>query len=173
MQVGEAVKPYVIRNRRGFALVMLLVLIAIAGLGLAVAGPLWRERQAREREQEWLRIGELYAAALSHYVAVSPGSLKQPPEQLQQLLTDTRFVGVSRHLRRLYTDPLVPRQPWATLRDDQRRVIGVYSTSPAEPFLQAAPAGSSLQMRPGLQGYARWAFMVRLGSPASPAHPPK
>lgn len=163
MPVGKSFeRPRVPSSRsRGFTLLIMLGLVALMGLGLAMAGPAWQQQTAREREQQWLRVGEIYARALGSYVAASPGSLKQAPLQLEDLSLDTRFVGIRRHLRQAYRDPMQPQKPWTVLRDSQNRIVGVYSEARDEPFLQAAPPGSALQLRPGMQGYARWVFMTK------------
>ncbi|KQW42928.1 MULTISPECIES: hypothetical protein [unclassified Roseateles] len=138
----------------------MLGLLALLGFGLSMAGPAWRDQVQRERETEWLRIGTLYAQALDSYVQSAPGSMTQPPAQLDDLLLDTRFIGVRRHLRQTYTDPLQPTLPWQLLRDEEGRIVGVFSSFEATPFLTQPPAGSRVQWRPQGSGYSRWAFVV-------------
>jgi type II secretory pathway pseudopilin PulG len=138
---------------------VLLGLVAVMGLGLALAGPIWRDQVAREREQEWLRIGQAYSRALTAYIEASPGTLRQGPERLEQLLQDERFFGTRRHLRALYGDPLQPGRPWALLRDERQRIVGVYSEAAGQPFLSIdSPQPPFLQRREG-QGYPQWVFM--------------
>jgi type II secretory pathway pseudopilin PulG len=148
----------------GFTLLVVLALLALLSLGLASAGQAWRDRIQRDREAEWLRVGELYARAIESYVSKSPGSLKLGPESLNELVLDTRFVGLLRHLRRAYTDPMQPNQGWKLLRDDQARIVGVYSDAPGEPFLAQPVPNSRLLSRPSAPGYARWAFVARPGA---------
>ncbi|RZI81549.1 MAG: type II secretion system protein [Rubrivivax sp.] len=148
-------------KHRGFTLLVMLGLLALLGVGLGSAGQAWSERVRRERESEWLRIGELYAQAIESYVSKSPGSLKVGPVSLNELVLDTRFVGLMRHLRRTYADPMQPNQGWKLLRDGQARIVGVYSDARGEPFLARPLPNSRLQARPGAPGFARWAFVAR------------
>jgi hypothetical protein len=150
----------------------MLGLLAALGVGLALAGPRWRDQIQREREAEWLRVGDLYAQALESYVRSSPGSLKVAPGRLEDLLLDTRFVGVRRHLRQAYADPLQPSQAWQLLRDEQGHIVGVFSSAQDEPFIAQSPAGSRIQLRPQGSGYSRWAFVANL-LPANAMSPTK
>lgn len=147
------------RAQRGFTLLVVLGLVALLGLGLSLAGPVWSAQQAREREREWLRIGEAYARALTDYWAQSPGGARQLPGQLEDLLIDRRFVGVRRHLRQLYADPLRPGQAWSVIRDRQGRVAGVFSPSEAQPLMQDAAHHPFVRLDPKARGYARWQFV--------------
>jgi type II secretory pathway pseudopilin PulG len=131
--------------------VAVLVLLALCMLGLSIAGPLWSQQVRREREQELQRIGNLYAEAIAAYYNASPGSLKQYPQRLEQLLADTRYVGLRRHLRTLYPDPVNPGQPWGLVLDAEQRIVGVYSRSEQAPITEGA--GSR---------YADWKFIAKV-----------
>ena len=123
-------------GERGYTFVAVLALLAVCMLGVSLAGPLWSERVKREREQELLRIGALYAQAIAAYRDASPGSLKQYPQRLEALLLDARYVGVQRHLRKLYGDPMNLGQPWGLVLDANQRIVGVYSLSqPQQKFI--------------------------------------
>ena len=63
------------RTARGFTYVWMLAALVIFSIGLAVVGPLWADQAKREREQDLLRVGQLYAQAIASYYAASPGSL--------------------------------------------------------------------------------------------------
>ncbi len=143
----------------GYTLVAMLLVLALVALGLAAAGPAWAHYVRREREQELLHIGRLYAQALAHYRDVSPGSAKQFPRSLDALLLDARFIGVMRHLRRLYADPLDPRQPWGTVRDTEGGIRGVYSQSTAAPLAQGALVFDHLTLPPAGR-YCEWQFIA-------------
>lgn len=156
MPVGEGSLRRV--RQQGFTLLVVLGLVALMGIGLALAGPTWQAQSQREREREWVRIGTAYAKALLRYRQESPGSARQYPESPGELLLDVRFVGVRRHLRELYPDPLSPGQDWEWVRDRQQRVVGVRSRSTAQPFLTQAPAGSLLQRVGTGDRYQDWVF---------------
>jgi type II secretory pathway pseudopilin PulG len=154
MRVGE----------RGFTFVVVLVLLALTALGMSLAGPLWSEQMRRERERELLRIGTMYAKALRDYYHASPGSDKEYPQQLEQLLMDTRFVGTRRHLRKLYPDPISPKQAWGLMRDEQGGIVGVYSQSFAAPIATRPIDIGVVRLPPG-QHYSDWKFMGRTVQP--------
>jgi hypothetical protein len=146
------------RGEGGFAFVAMLVLLAVCMLGLSAAGPLWSHESQRERELELLRIGALYAGALKSFRDASPGSMAEYPQRLEQLLQDDRFVGVRRHLRKLYADPLAPGRPWGIVRDDRGGIVGVYSQSDDRPLSSAPQQAPKLQR--DAQRYADWKFMA-------------
>jgi type II secretory pathway pseudopilin PulG len=148
----------------GYSFVAVLVLLAIVSFGLAFIGPLWSQQAQREREQELLRIGTLYARALANYRDSSPGSAKQYPASLDALLVDTRFVGVVRHLREPYPDPVNAGQAWGLLRNEAGCIVGVHSLSTAAPLAQGAVAPDGTAM-PAATQYSQWKFIARSTSP--------
>lgn len=156
MRAGEQ------RGRNGFTFVAVLLLLALVSLGLAAVGPLWSQQARRDREQELLRIGALYAQAIARYRDVSPGSLKQYPTSLDDLLLDRRFVGTLRHLRKAYADPLDPGRPWGLVRNDAGRIVGVYSNSQEAPLAQA-PVEREGVLLPAARRYSDWLFVARDG----------
>jgi type II secretory pathway pseudopilin PulG len=154
MRVGER------SGAQGHTLVAVLVLVAICMTGLAVAGPLWSEQVKREREQELLRIGVIYAQAIANYRAASPGSQKQYPAKLDELVIDTRYVGTARHIRKLYADPVNPGRPWGLVHDAEGRIIGVFSLSDEAPLAQRE-INLGVTVLPPAQRYSDWKFSVK------------
>jgi type II secretory pathway pseudopilin PulG len=144
----------------GFTYPVLLVAVAILGLGLAKLGPLWDESARRDREQELLRVGELYAQALADARKDSPGGEGAYPARLEDLLLDTRFVGTRRHLRRLYPDPLQPGRPWGLVRDARGAIIGVYSQDLRQPMALVALERGPVSL-PAANRYSDWIFAPR------------
>ena len=148
-------------GERGFTLVWCLAAVAAAGVGLAALGPLWETAMQREREQELLRIGHLYAQAIASYKQASPGTRKEYPTSLQDLLLDTRHLSTRRHLRTLYTDPMRPGQPLSALTDAQGRIYGVRSDSTAKPLLRFAASAELEIPATGAQRYGDWTFIAQ------------
>ena len=146
----------------GYTLVALLVAVFVVALGLSVAGPTWREQNRRLQERELMRIGVLYAHALAEFRESAPGSLKTYPKSLDELALDTRFLGVRRHLRRLYPDPLDPARPWGVVRDIDGYIVGVYSQSSDVPLVTEAVELGDITLAPA-RHYSDWKF-----SPPSP-----
>jgi type II secretory pathway pseudopilin PulG len=148
---------------RGYSFVAVLVLLAIVALGLAAVGPIWSQDAQRERERELIRIGKTYASALSSYRAASPGSLKQFPASLDELLLDTRFFGAMRHMRKLYSDPVNPTKPWGLILDETGRIVGVRSLSEEMPL--AGGLGQTLvPVQSSVRRYSELKFIARSNS---------
>lgn len=146
-------------NARGFTYVGVLTLVALLGLGLAAIGPLWAREAQREREEQLLRVGRLYADAVGRYRAMSPGAVKRYPAQLEDLLLDTRFVGTVRHLRALYSDPVSRQQPWQLILAPDGGIMGVASRSTEEPLRRTPVVLGSLTLAPA-QRYSDWRFLA-------------
>lgn len=146
-------------DQQGYTFVAVLALLAIFALGLTVAGPRWSDAAQREREQELLRLGVLYATAIQQYRERSPGTLKTLPASLEDLLADHRFVGTTRHLRKLYPDPIEPTRPWGLIQDPDGRILGVYSQSERAPLAQGALQLGPLKLAPATR-YAEWKFTL-------------
>ncbi|MCI4429558.1 MAG: type II secretion system protein [Burkholderiales bacterium] len=148
---------------KGYTLVAVLVLLAIVALGLAAVGPIWSQEAQRERERELIRIGKTYASALSSYRAASPGSLKQFPASLEELLLDTRFFGAMHHMRKLYGDPVNPTKPWGLILDETGRIVGVHSLSEEMPL--ADRLGQTLvPVQASVRRYSELKFIAKSNS---------
>lgn len=144
------------RSQRGFALLVAVGIVALVAVGLYRASSIFVVQKQRDQEQLLLRVGHLYAQALQHYRNAAPGSHQPYPTDLQQLTRDTRFVGVARHLRDLYPDPMQPAVPWGLVRNTAGGIIGVYSTSSLRPYLQTAQAPTAQA-----QHYSDWKFLAK------------
>jgi type II secretory pathway pseudopilin PulG len=149
--------------RRGFTYIALLAIVCIMALALAVAGPTWGDQSRRVHERDLLRIGALYAHAIGEYRADSPGSLKEYPRSLDDLLLDKRFLGMHRHLRQLYPDPLDPSRPWGVIRDIDGYILGVYSQDDRAPVAAGPITLGDIALSPA-RHYTDWKFV-----PAQPS----
>lgn len=149
-----------IHYQKGYTLIGVLLLLALCMLSLSLAGPIWAARLKREREQELLRIGALYAKALQSYRDMSPGSHKQYPKNLRELLLDPRIPGVNRHIRTLYVDPLNPERPWGLVLDQEGRIEGVYSQNQEAPMARDAQRIGRATLSPA-QKYSDWQFKAQ------------
>jgi type II secretory pathway pseudopilin PulG len=146
--------------QRGFTYVAVLAILALLGVALAAVGTRWADRVQREREQDLLRVGQLYAQAILAYHRGSPGSDKTWPKNLQDLLLDPRMLGTVRYLRAPYGDPMVPGQPFGLVRAADDTIRGVYSTSTATPFQQATVDLGVVVLAPA-QHYSDWQFIPK------------
>jgi type II secretory pathway pseudopilin PulG len=151
-------------KERGFTYLGLLFLIAIMGVLAAVAGALWSIDQRRQKEKELLFVGNQFRKAIAGYYERSPGSVKQYPRVLEDLLTDNRFVVPMRHLRKVYRDPISLTQDWGIVRGPDGGISGVYSLSTAEPMKKGnfSEANSDFV---GKGAYYDWRFVYRTPLP--------
>jgi hypothetical protein len=141
---------------------MLASLIAV-GMVAALASTLalrWSDELRREREQELLLLGDEIAGAIAAYRAMSAGSARKYPPQLEDLLEDRRAFGTLRHLRRLRGDPLLRGAPWGVLRSPDGGVMGVYSLSIEMP-MRRVPVRLQHADLPAAARYADWHFVPR------------
>jgi type II secretory pathway pseudopilin PulG len=153
-------EPRRLRRHAGFTYVWVLATLAVLSVGLAAIGTMHSAQAEREREQDLLRIGALYAQAVAGYYRMSPGSEKRYPPSIEALLLDTRFVGTVRHLRKAYTDPLQPGRPLVAVLGSDGTVRGVHSTSQSQPLRQQ-PLDLGVTLLPAATQYSQWLFVPR------------
>jgi type II secretory pathway pseudopilin PulG len=123
------------RKQKGYVLLLTLFGVAIISLGLARAAPNYAVETQRERERELLRLGALYADAIRSYYRSSPGTAPAYPAKLEDLLEDRRFVGIRRHMRAMYWDPILGSAEWGLVPSPDGGIAGVYSRSTARPSM--------------------------------------
>lgn len=122
------------RRQRGFTYLGLLVAVAILGTGLAATGALWSAQEQREREADLLFAGDQIRQAIKRYYEEAPlGQQHRFPQRLDDLLLDSRWPTVRRHLRRAYLDPATGAD-WAIVPAPGGGILGVHSRSAAAPF---------------------------------------
>lgn len=148
-------------NCHGFTYVTVMALLAVLGVGLAALGPIWSMAAQRERERELLRVGAAYAQAIASYHRMSPGTPRQFPASVDDLIEDRRFVRSVRHLRTAYTDPMRPGVPLALVRGPDGALRGVRSTSGLAPLRKGSIALPPVSLA-AAETYADWQFVPRV-----------
>jgi type II secretory pathway pseudopilin PulG len=156
MRLGELRQ----RTQHGFAWLLVLTMLAVTSAAGATVAQRWSDQSSREKERQLLRIGDAYARALADYRASSPGSDKRYPPSLEQLVLDTRFVGIRRHLRTLYADPLTGQADWIVVRDLRGDIIGLHSRSALKPWASTPQSLDNTDL-PAAARYADWIFTPR------------
>lgn len=144
-------------RQQGFTYLGLLFVIALMGVALALTGVVWHAAQKREKERQLLFVGNQYRKAIEAYYNRSPGSVKQYPKELSELLKDPRHPVPQRYLRRIYPDPVTGKAEWGLVKTRDGRIMGVFSLSEGEPVKQ----GNFREADKGLEGkmhYAEWRF---------------
>lgn len=125
-------RPYAAQH--GFAYLGVLLLIIVLGLALAALSVTWHTVERRDKEKELLFIGNQYRQAIRLYYENSPGTIKQYPRRLQELLDDNRYLVRQRYLRKTYADPITGESDWGEIRAPDGGILGVYSLSEKEPL---------------------------------------
>jgi type II secretory pathway pseudopilin PulG len=160
------VKP----RERGFTYLTALFVVAILAGGLALAGTVWEQAAAREREAELLFVGHQYRRAIGLYYDSTPGSVKRYPQTMEDLLKDPRQPATQRFLRKLYPDPFGGKE-WGVVKGSDGGIAGVYSLSEAKPIKVSGFKVRDAAFE-GAQKYADWKFMHTPASAAPGTKPP-
>jgi type II secretory pathway pseudopilin PulG len=122
-------------NRKGFTLIGVLAFIVVTGISLTAASKYWSTVIKREKEEELLFRGDQIKSAITSYYKHTPkGRTPSYPRNLEDLLKDSRFMSVRRHLRKVYKDPATEDGTWGLIKDSKGGVKGVFSQSKSKPI---------------------------------------
>ena len=89
------------------------------------------------KERRLIEAGEVLVKALETYRDASPGSAKDFPTELNDLLHDPRMLADKGYLSTLPVDPLTKKQEWGVIRNKLNQVVGVRSLSNESPTIYA------------------------------------
>lgn len=151
----------------GFAYVLLLIGVATIGMLSAASLSTGSQISRRDAERELLATGVEFEQALKSYAGVSGNSGQAigglGPQTLEELLKDSRFPGMKRHLRQIYTDPLTGRNEWGLVKAPGGFIVGVYSLAEGVPIQRSGfePAKAGFE---NAQSYADWIFGLPMAS---------
>lgn len=156
-------------DQRGSVLLMLLVVISLLGLLAGMAGSSWKTVVQRAKEEDLLWKGDQIRRAIGSYYEFAgagaknnqPGKqakVKAYPESLEDLLEDPRALETTRHLRRLYPDPMTGEE-WEPIRNQSGGgIVGVRSRSELMPFKQQGFTDENKSFA-AKSAYRYWAFI--------------
>ncbi len=155
-------------NIQGFTYLALLIAVAIMGVALAATGLVWHTVAQRNKEQELLFAGHAIRNAIALYYERTPGTAKQYPKKLEDLLEDKRQAQLARYLRQVYRDPFTAKKDWGIVPGPGETIMGVYSLSKATPFKQANfdEADKEFENQSSLQD---WKFVYSPKQQSAPA----
>lgn len=145
------------RRQAGVAYLALLILLAAMGAASATFATIWHTSQQREKEKELLHIGLQFRRAIMQYYESSLGE-KKYPQRLEDLLSDRRFAGERRYLRRIYRDPMTQKTTWGIVPAPGGGIMGVYSLS-NEQTLKKDGFPVTLKDLVNKGSYAEWKFV--------------
>ncbi len=121
-------------GEKGFTYPAALALIVIVSVSLMVVQKQWSTIVKRDKEKElFFRAGQIVQAIGSFYKDSSKDS-QQYPRSLKVLLKDNRSLGLKRHLRKIYKEPMTKDGQWGIIYDGRGGIKGVFSKSMAEPL---------------------------------------
>lgn len=146
----------------GFTYLGLMFLLAASGIAMVAVSQVWYTAQKRDKEEQLLFAGGQIRLAIGHYYNSTPGKAQRYPSTMQDLLRDPRFPGVSRHLRKLYRDPMVDNGEWGLMKAADGTIIGVYSLSEQEPLKKGGFGGEDRNFE-GKTKYSDWIFLHKAG----------
>ena len=147
-------------SESGFTYITVLVVVVIIGIMLAAAGQTWTTITKRDREAELLFRGKQIRDAIERWRKPRPGG--PPPHpivDLKDLLKSPYSLQRVRYLRRLYQDPITGKD-WVIIRDPVWGIIGVASSSEAEPLKQGGFPDEFADFE-GKKKYSDWQFVYR------------
>jgi type II secretory pathway pseudopilin PulG len=153
----------VLTKQDGMALAAVNIVLLVTALSLLVVASSARQERQRLRETELLFIGAQFSSAIESYAKPIDGGGVQFPNELRDLLLDTRSGIERRHLRRIYDDPMTGTNNWALVRDP-RGLIGVHSTSQNVPLRKAGFSAAQDSFR-NARGYHEWVFGAAQSAP--------
>lgn len=122
------------KRQAGFTYLIILFVIAVAGVMLTKTGIYWSQINQREKERELLFVGNQYRQAIALYYERTPATAKRFPTKLEDMISDSRFNPPKHYLRKVYLDPILSRKQWGTVTAPDGGIMGVYSLSDTPPI---------------------------------------
>ncbi|MBV6323973.1 type II secretion system GspH family protein [Duganella violaceipulchra] len=144
-----------LRRTGGWTYLCLLMVVAMIGLGLTAVVEMDATMTRREKEAELLAIGHQFREAIRRYRQV-PGMEQAYPAALENLLTDNRTSPPTRHLRKIFVDPMTVKAEWGLVIANGG-IVGVHSLSQMTPIKQDGFDIDDASFY-GQQSYMRWIF---------------
>jgi type II secretory pathway pseudopilin PulG len=143
---------------RGYALLMMLLMLAVIGLVAASQLQLGLFGQRRLAELQLLEAGARMDEALASYARLGQGGRAVMPERIEDLLRDPRFPKlVVRHLRQIEMDPITGKPSWGIVKsEDGKGIVGFHSLSEQKPLMTVF--GPDHAHFKDLPRYSDWVF---------------
>ncbi len=120
------------RGQCGFIYLAMLVAISLLGVGLLAASEVWTAAAHRQKMAQLQWVGEQYLQAIGSYYQATPGFTKAYPPSLQELLQDSRYLTVRRHLRTIYANPFTGHADWELVMTSDGKIRGVRAIGVSE-----------------------------------------
>lgn len=141
----------------GFAYLLLLVALAVVGAASAASLSVGATLGRRAAEEDLLAIGAEYERALASYSRSTPAGKSPYPKTLDELMSDPRYPGVKRHLRKVYVDPLTGSDAWGFMRSPDGAIVGIFSRAHGVPIKRSGFAPGWERFSEA-KDYSDWVF---------------
>ncbi|NVN92959.1 MAG: type II secretion system protein [Desulfuromonadales bacterium] len=147
----------ILKNRKGFTFLLVMMTVMILGIMLGLTGQSWRMTMKREKEKELLFRGSQIKEAIESY----RGTAGNVPLYDLKVLLQKDPVTRRRRLRRIYTDPMTGKADWTLIPSSTgiKDINGVASTSNETPLKVSFANISSLSSFTGTKKYSDWKFV--------------
>ena len=114
-------------TRRGWIALLVVVLGLAFVLGTSGFQTYW------SKERRLIAAADEIVTALKAYRDASPGTAKEFPNQLGDLMHDPRMLADKGYIFALPVDPITLKQEWGVVRNKNNQVFGVHSLSAERP----------------------------------------
>lgn len=131
------------------------IAVLVIALGLAFLISTGGFQTYWSKERRLMSAADEIVTALKAYREASPGTAKEFPLELKDLMHDPRLLADKSYLTTLPLDPITQKQEWALVRNKDNQVIGVHSLSEEAPTLLA----KVFSFR-GEEKYSDWRFLA-------------
>ena len=147
-------------DQKGFTYILALSVVMIMGIMLGMVGQSWKIIKKREMEKELIYRGSQIKEAIEKWYAPKPGQhVATPLNDLKFLVDDPRQQRRVHWLRRLYEDPMTGKADWRIIKDPNKGITGVASTSEEAPLKMDFSDIPSLVTLTGKKKYSEWEFV--------------
>lgn len=158
----------------GFALVVLIVVMAMTAIWMSASLPAWKHNATREKEAELVFRGQQYVRALNLYQRkFGPGAAPQSFDQLYD----------AKLLRKKYKDPITDDDFLPLYRGGTPGQQGQPASGQQQPAgpgqggvlmgVQSKSTGSSIMVYNGATHYNEWVFVMSAQQPGGPNRGPQ
>jgi len=154
----------------GFTYIGVMFAIVLAGIAIALTAEVWRTTSQRAKEEQLLFAGGQIVQAIRNFYLNTPGTARQLPRSLDQLLQDPRTPDVRRYLRKIFSDPMTGKADWILVRSSGGGIAGVYSASDERALRRTPALVGGIEV--GGEKYSDWRFVYVAGDSGGNAAPP-
>lgn len=149
------------RKNGGFAYIWVLLLVAFMGVGMTIGAEMYATAVQRDKEQELLAIGRQFRGAIGRYYESQVGGFRAAgghayPNGMEELILDNRSAHITRHLRKIFVDPMTGKAEWGEIRIGGK-MVGIHSLSERRPIKQGNFESDDMSFS-GKEKYSEWIF---------------